>query len=536
MQLLLDNPRILSQHVDTLKTSHRVEREDDYENIYKPFLEELENYKREAQAIQETSQSSRFITKEILGMGTFCIYAQGSGVYKYRISNEDIDLKIGKIPFGSTSRPQVLVEYRQAYLFLNGHKKAYELVCIFLRKFMGSLVSGITEIHLATDIWGIKYTHDDASRFQTNFKACEISKIEADGAGRTNKRSSSKQSNIATIEPIIEVVSTTRRLETFSFGKGSFMFRIYDKLSQTKNTPDKRFLFESKWKLNGYDASLNAPVFRHEIQLRDLHLKRHINPRASDKVLYGFSKLNQMWEYAISKFEYVPLTLDEISRVKDMTSTDSINSVYKRAKKDEDRYSFWHILKTWDNAISAQTIEYKDYKAASFYKAEKYGKMFISSVYKNVGCNIKHTEWVIDEIDRKLRNFEGKSLHEYACEKVIGSFTENKRAIEKFGAVPDSSTHADDIRRYEEALSDTREVLKTKGKDNPYLNDSSADYVLSCLDDDTLLSIRKNLIMNTSKEKMDIFEQRQHDATLGAFENELIKRGLIEHDDGFGKF
>ncbi len=413
------DPVILSQHVDTLKTSHKSINESDFNGKFQKFCSILDDLKEEAQNIKGFSNSERFVVAELLGLGRFRVHAQGNQAYKYIVSNDDVYIKIGNIAFGS-DRPQITIEYRQSFLFTVGHKKAYEIGLTFVKKALGDTFNNVSEIHLATDVWGCGYDRLDLERFQSNFKMNEISDND-----------------------LFMFRSTSRRtLETISFGKSSFMFRIYDKIKQIAHYPEKRALLIPKWVLNGYDENSKAPVFRHEIQLRDEHLKKHIPTDCSDRVGHVFANLAGLWAYAVDKVEYVDLTKEEVLRCMDGASPDTQRQIFYRAKTDKSRSHFWDCLRYWDNRLVSQTLTYRHYKQSRAKIGEAAAKRFVTSVYKTMGDNPENLVLALDSVNSEIVKFKGLTLHQYAQMKIVDSFVQNENLIRKLGiAVPDVHDH-----------------------------------------------------------------------------------------------
>lgn len=410
MQVFFE-PVILSQHVDTLVTTHKSINESDYNGKFQKFCSILEEHKEAAQNIK--SEGNRFVVAELLGLGRFRVYPKGNHAYKYHIENDDMYIKIGDIKFGA-DRPQITIEYRQSFLFALGHKRAYEIASKFVDKAMGVAKPNITRIDLATDVWGVAYEYQDAGRFQTNFRRTEISDND-----------------------LFMFKSVARRtLETFTFGKGAFMFRIYDKCKQLAHYPEKKALLLPKWILNGYEEESKVPVFRHEIQLKDDHLKKHIPSDCSDKVLHVFANLQGLWHYALDRIKFVDLTKNELERVSRYDADSAtVRQIYHRAKKDDNRFHFWPYLKYWDNVKVSQTLTYKEYKESKIQTAHKAAKMFLSSVYKVLGDDPKNLLAVLDSVNDETVKFKGITAHQAAQLKIVDSFVANERLIVNHGVV-----------------------------------------------------------------------------------------------------
>jgi len=255
---------------------------------------------------------------------------------------------------------------------------------------------------------------DDFHRFQTNFKKAEIATSDAD---------------------LVQFVGK-RRLETISFGKGAFMFRIYDKLAQLRSYPEKKALILTKWILNGYEPDSKARIFRHEIQLRDEHLKKHIPLDTSDRVGHIFANLSGLWAYALQKVQFVNLNSSELERVKNYENSETIRKIFHRAKTDKKRFHFWDVLGYWDNVLVSQTLTYKAYKESKKKTAEKAVKTFVSTTYKSFGAEPDMLKEVFETANSELLKYRGLTLHQYAQLKVVDSFVQNESLVINHGIVP----------------------------------------------------------------------------------------------------
>ncbi len=405
-------PVILSQHIDTLKTTHKSVSESDFNGKFQNFCDLLDVLKDDAQNVKGFANNERFVVSELLALGRFRIHAQGNQAYKYIVSNDDLYIKIGNIAFGS-DRPQILIEYRQSFLFTVGYKRAYEIAQKFVDKALGSTIDNISEVHLASDVWGVAYDFFDTCRFQTNFKKNEIASGDVD----------------------MFRASMKRNIETISFGKNAFMFRIYDKLKQLVHYPEKKALILSKWIINGYDEASKVPVYRHEIQLRDDHLKKHIPRDVDDKVAYIFANLQALWAYALTKVQYVDLNENELFRSMKSTNSDTVRQIFYRAKEDDKRFHFWDTLRYWDNEKVSQTLTYRDYKDSKLKTAQKAAKMFVSTVYKCLGDDPQNMVKVLESVNSDTLKFKGLTLHQYGQLKIVDSFVQNERLLVNHGVV-----------------------------------------------------------------------------------------------------
>jgi len=409
-----ENPidvKIVSQAIDTLVTSHIAKNEDEYNSKFIPLIKKLEDLKESAQSVDSSNQKTRFVKSDILGMGQFRIYAQGMGMYKFIIENEDLTIFIANSKFNANDglTPQIKVEMRAHYLFALSHKKAYELVLKMVHKMIGETKNLCNRIDLYSDVQGVKYTSLDEMRFQTNYKSTEFS---------------------------IKKHSQFKQVTGFSFGNGDFMFRIYDKTKEINIRKNKSFI-KYKWILNDYDLKKSLPVFRHEVQYRRSELSKFMPKNLEDEVLFFFNNASKLWNNAINKIRWTDLSNDEVIRISERSlKTDSIKKIFQRARSNPDRLDFWHILKNWDNKLAIQISKYNHVKQPQDKTAKKFLKAYIGSTYKARGNNPEELINIIDEVTKELRDILGISLHDYGELKVVSNFIQNSKMLIKDGLQP----------------------------------------------------------------------------------------------------
>lgn len=423
------SPTIISQHVDTLVTAHKIL---DAKNLHAYWhkLMILDKYKCEAQELSGENKE-RCVVHELFGFGKFKIFAQGSGIYKYRIENDDFSVILGDIKQDS-NRANASVRYKQSFLIAVGHTRAYNLVKVFINHLMGKTKDTLSEIHLATDLWGVRYDFSDNFRFQTKFKRSDYGKVA-----------------FASME-LLNVQSVGgRMLETIAFGRNEFMFRIYDKLKELNKKPEDLAVILPRWIANGYNQDKNGAIWRHEIQLRGSHLKKHFPPDCKNQVETAFQKLDSLWAYALSKIEFVDLSDEEVMRSFKTNNTATVVKIFQRAKQDESRYSHFDVLSRWNNKIAERGSEYKAIKESKRITAEKAAKYLVSASYKANGADMSSVSDILADVPSGLKQFEGVTLHEYGALKVLDSFVKNEQMILQIGCIP--QFHQDDFYKAERA-------------------------------------------------------------------------------------
>lgn len=396
----LSDIKLVSQGVDTLVTSHVSINENDYNKKFLPLLSDLEFHKENAQTIESVSQDQRFVKFEFLKMGQFKMFAQGKGVYRYMIQNEDMTIFISNTKYGSNdfNTPQIKIELRAHYLFALNHKRAYKIVLQLVNRLIGETKNFCNRIDIYSDIQGIKYTHMDEVRFQTNYKSTEW-----------KERKHSK----------------FKRVTGFSWGNSDFMFRIYDKTQEIKQRQNKSFI-KYKWLVNGYNDDLS--VWRHEVQYRRAELKNFTPKNIDDEVLFHFEQLEKLWHNATNKIRWTDLTNDEILRISENElKSDSIKKIFQRAREDNNRLDFWNILSKFENKICTQISKYKYVKEPQDKTAKKFLKAYIGATYKARGNNPDELVNLIDDVTRDLRDMLGITLHDYGELKTVSNFIENAK-------------------------------------------------------------------------------------------------------------
>lgn len=410
-----ENPidvKVISQGIDTLVTSHIALDESSYNKKFIPLLRALEDLKEKAQLIDSSNQKIRYVKDNILGMGQFKIYAQGMGMYKYYIENEDLSIFVANTKFGGNefATPQIKVEMRAHYLFALGHKKAYEVVLKLVNKMIGQSKNLCNRIDIYTDVQGIRYTHFDNLRFQTNYKETDFKET---------------------------IHSKFKRVTGFAWGNGDFMFRIYDKTKEIQLRKNKSYVL-TKWQFNDYDVAKKLSVFRHEAQYRRAELSKFMPKGINDEVLFFFMNVGKLWNNAITKIRWTDLTNDEVIRISEENlKSDSIKKIFQRARLKPDRLDFWNILTNWDNKYATQIVKYNHIKEPQIQTAKKFLKAYIGATYKARGNNPEELINVIDEVTQELRDILGISLHQYGELKVVSNFIENSKMLLKDGLQPD---------------------------------------------------------------------------------------------------
>ena len=446
----IEDNKIVGQFIDTLKTSHFCLNPKHFHKYYQPLCEELKEKKENAQ--KNATYGNRYIVDtNFLGFGKFKIFAQGTQNYAYRVENEDITLLFSNPKEFPSKNPQLKVEFRSSYLFREGHKRAYEFVLKVVKKIVGKSRNLCSEIHLATDVCGVKYNSLDISRFQTLYS-------------KTNFREYYK----------------VHKLTGMHFGRGDFLLRIYDKVGEISKNKNKSF-FKSFWILNGYKEG--DSVWRHEVQYRRAELKSFINPvsfnRMQDETLYFFERLPMLWKNATEKVRFTELSDNEVVRVVNSDNASSIRSIFHRARK-KGADSFWNSITTWNNIDlrDSSVVRFKHFSTPNLEYAKRSIKSFVGQVYKVCGGDSRYLLDTFIELDRDLEK-EGLNIHTYGLNRVFQDFSKayvssvynlKNEQISDNLVVPSLPTHDFNIFKdsYRELLTHIKDIDEKKSLEDKY--------------------------------------------------------------------
>jgi len=422
-------PKIIHQGVDTLLTSHVIMCADAY-GKYLKLLNKLEDYKDFAKEKNKNYEFENGVSFDFFTFGKFHILPKGMGRFKYIIMNDDITIKFSTVKHGANNfdTPQISVEYRAKYLSILGYEKAYSTVLSMFDNLLASdnttqlFKSQLMRIDLCTDIAGITYTPMDKFRFQTNFK---------------------NEGHIEFIEHM-----QYNRLTGFSFGKGDYMMRIYDKRLELNNNASKLWLTKL-WTMNGYPQNNTVPVWRHETQMRRPYLKRFRNGSVNDEVQYFFKMLPNLWTFSFSKVNYVELSDDNVLKVMNgLLSPDALRQVFYRTKENNPS-KVWLMSSSWKGINAPSPTDYGKFNDTDHKIAKRFYKSFISTAYKAGNGDPMEVLNIMDSVQYELSELYGLSLHDYGENKLLSSFIDNSQYITNNGFTIDRDFKAMAIKMYD---------------------------------------------------------------------------------------
>ena len=280
--------KIISQHIDTLKLHFYATHSLSDEEIksYNELVDELKTYKSKAMEIKSNNKDERVVKTTI---NDIVFHIRSSAISGFSVVAENGDISIALKKIGSSFHsPIIKVEFRSEYLLRFGYIKCINEVNQLISSFLPHYKIKVSEIHLATDIQGYEF-------YQTDYNKIVC-------------RNRTKES----FEEIDKSFYGTNIFTGMSFGKDSFMLRIYNKTFHINRQKDKGFIKVLRWELNpDYDSNKN--VWRIEFQLRREYLKTLIG---KDGILDGFevvlNSIPDIWKHCVERFRHLDLK-DEYS-------------------------------------------------------------------------------------------------------------------------------------------------------------------------------------------------------------------------------
>jgi len=408
--------KVAYQGVDTLRTAHIIKDDLSYKK-YEEILTLLDNKKSDAILANANYEFEHGIEFEFFQFGKFFIRPKGQSRYKYVIYNEDIEIYFSTVKCGANdfNTPQIVIDFRAKFLTILGYKDAFSVVTTMLEKLLFSKTAPTYEtifktrlqrIDLATDISGFEYRPIDKFRFQSLFKTSEHLEFK---------------------EHI-----QYNRLTGFSFGKGDFMIRIYNKSLEIERS-GKQFLKEV-WK-NNADIEDDSVIYRHEVQFRRPYIKEFMKVPYNNEVLYFFKRLPSLWAFGISKINYVPIDDKKVLKIMNNEyKPTALKLMFYRAKKDLDN-PLWDTVKTWRGTTPLPPQKYKNIKDNDYKQPIKFLKAFLSTSYKASRGNPVDVLHIFDLAQKDLAEKHGLNMHEYGSLKKLSSFIDNAQVIKDYGLV-----------------------------------------------------------------------------------------------------
>ncbi len=416
---------IINQMIDTLKWHMYPSQELTPKQIekYNNFVSEIKDLKQEAMLLKNDNKDLRAV-KTTINNVSFNVMAQSSSGFSAIIKNADLDIIVRQIT-DKIANPIIKVEFRSEFLARYGYIDCIKQAQKIIDTVLDNYSIKITELHLATDIQGYKFTKLDMDRIRCRNRL----KTAYSDVFETSHQSGSK-------------------FNSMSFGKDAFMLRIYNKTTQIKQIPHASYVEQTRWKVNGlYDDTVE--VWRIEIQFRREHLKTLIG---KDGLLDGFevvlNSIPDLWSYAMSRFVHHDLSDQQcvdmylqttIHQGKQIELTQyAINKRYQRSAVS----LLWETISTFNN-FTSQNISKHD-------EPKKPEKQYVLNAWKGVlstFTKLLRADFDIDTLceliadeDALMYEKNGLTMLDSAKLKTIDYVNANKRLFDKNGVVMDGFT------------------------------------------------------------------------------------------------
>jgi hypothetical protein len=282
---------IINQQIDTLKLHYYSidEQSSSYIETYNNFVDKLKDNKLEAMEIKNNSNELRFVKTTLQDINyidyEFKVMASTIKSFQVNLINADISVAFKKITKIS-SNPIIRVEFRSEYLTRYGYVFCIKQVNNIIKKILPTYTIKVSEIHLATDIQGYNFNNLDKDRFAYRSRLSE---------------DMDEQNSIQ------KIFGTGLKKTGFTFGKGDFMLRVYNKTTQLRTIKKSGYVIPLRWEQHkNYDE--HKDVWRVEFQLRRNYLKTLIG---SNGILDGFEKvlndIPNIWGHCVKRFVHYNL-------------------------------------------------------------------------------------------------------------------------------------------------------------------------------------------------------------------------------------
>jgi len=334
------NIRIINQMVDTLKLHYYPSQDltDKELGNYNLFISDLKDLKQQAMNIVSDIQQDRKVKTNIDNIG-FDVMARAVKSFSVLLQNNDITIALKNVTEKSNN-PVIKIEFRSEYLTRNGYVRCINRVNKIIESFLPKYKIKVSEIHLATDIQGYNFTPMDRQRFKFRNRTLQ----EFNEVDNTAFSSGTKQTG-------------------FSFGKDSFMLRVYDKTHQIHYKKDAGYVKVLRWETNSL-YNEDQKVWRIEFQFRRDYLKTLVTDTG---VLDGFENvlnaIPEIWKHAIDRFVHHGLTDDQCVDVYRGYTLDK-NGIKKELTKDAHRKrlqragasNLWKGISLFNNTASNHEI------------------------------------------------------------------------------------------------------------------------------------------------------------------------------------
>ncbi|BFU77172.1 hypothetical protein ALC152_03870 [Arcobacter sp. 15-2] len=461
--ILNNNIVVLNQQVDTL-VLHLYPQQKMNEkqlNDYNIFVDDLNELKSQAQAIQG-EQVKRF-TRKIIKDVDFKVMATCPGRFGVNLMCGNFQMMFNKIT-NKTNAPIIKIEFRSEFLTRFGYVDCINQVFNVVKSFLPTFKIKVYELHLCTDFQG--YDIQEADKDRMSFRNRGLQDFtEVDNT----------------------LFASGRKKTGFSFGKDSFMLRLYDKTHQIQTKKTAGYVQPLRWDTNEQFDS-NSKVWRLEYQFRRDYLKTLVG---KDGLVDGFEQvlnsIPDLWAHAMKRFVHYDLNKQQCTDMYHNETLDKkgnlIPLTYETIKKRKQRAglsNLWKTLSTFNNTESTHNIvKYKEVKRPeSEYIINSFKGVVTTMVKYSHGDfdRDKLNEYIIQANEDEL-NKSGFSILDNAKLKCLDYMNDAKKIYVENGVV---------MNGFEEYNKNLKENL-TKHWNSISDTTKKNDFLAACIKKGTML-------------------------------------------------
>ena len=333
------NIKVISQHIDTLKTHYYIDKKIDDEdyNKYTTTIKKLLSLKKESQELNNTYGDTKTINY-FLGKHKFNVMPTSIKGFSVLLQNSDCSIALRQSKNKINPSPSIKIEFRAEFLARKGYIEAIKIINLLVTEhLLSDFHIKISELHLATDIQGYDFTHLDFFKMKTRSRKCTTYEDESIEA------KSSAYGGITTFTG-------------FTYGGGDYHLRVYNKTKEITQFKSKSFAKHHLWDYNSnYDE--DKTVWRIEFQIRRSKLKKIVldDNTSLDDYYNVLNNIPSLWKRALTDFNMKNFTEQQTfdllrgkrtlkSGVDKPLTKYAIYKIFSRTET----LPFWDEIKTWN--------------------------------------------------------------------------------------------------------------------------------------------------------------------------------------------
>ena len=419
----MQNVRIINQMVDTLKLHFYPSHDLNEKQLtsYNTFVDNMKKLKLEAQQIKNDDNSNRFVKTSIDGR-KFQVMANSVKSFSVLLENGDITIALKHIT-DKSNNPVIKVEFRSEFLTRYGYVDAINRVTKFIDTILPIYNIKVSEIHLCTDFQGYDITQMDKDRMSFRNRGLQDF-TEVDNT----------------------LFSSGHKKTGFSFGKGDFMLRIYDKSHQIQYKKKAGYVKTLRWEINP-DYDENQKVWRVEFQFRRAYLKTLIG---KDGIIDGFTNvlnsIPDLWKHATERFVHYNLSQKQCIDIYTCETEHQGKVIPLRAETIKKRKQRAGISPLWEKISTFNNVE-KSYNITRHKELKKPEAEYVVNAFKGVVSTMvklqrgafdkQYLTQLIIEADERDLNKKGFSILDQAKLKSVEHLQDMKIQFEQNGVLVD---------------------------------------------------------------------------------------------------